>query len=63
MDGYFPEIYELCAEYGKPILLHIDPPNGFPVEKLKEAATEYPNTNFILGHANAIIPLRTLNYY
>jgi predicted TIM-barrel fold metal-dependent hydrolase len=53
MDGYFPKVYELCAEYGKPILLHIDPPNGFPIEKLKEAAVAYPNTNFIFAHANA----------
>jgi len=53
MDGYFPEIYEICAEYGYPILLHIDPPNGAPVDKLKEALTAYPTTNFIFGHANA----------
>lgn len=53
LDGYFPEIYELCAQYRKPILLHIDPPNGFVVEKLEEAAQLYPNTNFIFGHANA----------
>jgi predicted TIM-barrel fold metal-dependent hydrolase len=53
LDGYFPEIYELCAAYGKPVLLHLDPANGAPVEKLKEAATLYPNTSFIFGHANA----------
>jgi predicted TIM-barrel fold metal-dependent hydrolase len=53
MDGYFPEIYELCGKYGKPIILHIDPPDGFPIEKLKEAALKYPETNFIFGHANA----------
>jgi predicted TIM-barrel fold metal-dependent hydrolase len=53
MDEYFPQIYELCAAYGKPILLHIDPPSGFPLEKLREAAFTYPNTNFIFGHANA----------
>lgn len=53
LDGYFPEIYELCAEYNKPILLHIDPPNGQPIEKLIEAAEQYPNTKFIFAHANA----------
>lgn len=53
LDGYFPEIYELCAKYHKPILLHIDPPFGFPVNKLVEAAKAYPNTSFIFAHANA----------
>jgi predicted TIM-barrel fold metal-dependent hydrolase len=53
LDGYFPEIYKLCGKYGKPILLHIDPPYGLPIEKLKEAASKYPETNFIFGHANA----------
>ncbi|MDO5968818.1 amidohydrolase family protein [Flavivirga aquimarina] len=53
LDGYFSEIYDLCAEFKKPILLHIDPPSGFPITKLKEAATLYPDTNFIFGHANA----------
>jgi predicted TIM-barrel fold metal-dependent hydrolase len=53
LDGFFPEIYELCAEYNKPILLHIDPPSGVPVEKLIEAAGLYPQTKFIFAHANA----------
>jgi len=53
MDALFPEIYEICAEYHKPILLHIDPPNGFVIEKLEEAASLYPDVNFIFGHANA----------
>ena len=53
MDGYFPEIYALCAEYNKPILLHIDPPVGLPIQKLKEAAVAYPNTKIIFAHANA----------
>jgi len=53
LDGYFPEIYELCAEYNKPILLHIDPPNGQATAKLREAAKKYPSTNFIFAHANA----------
>src|SRR5690554_4405710 len=25
MDGFLPRIYEICAEYGAPVLLHIDP--------------------------------------
>jgi hypothetical protein len=53
MDGYLPDIYEVCAEYRKPILVHIDPPNGSPIEKLEEALTAYPDTDFIFGHANA----------
>lgn len=53
MDGYLPQIYALCAEYKAPILLHIDPPNGWPVEKLEEALRAYPDTVFIFGHINA----------
>ncbi|MFD0673212.1 amidohydrolase family protein [Cohnella sp. GCM10027633] len=53
MDGYLPRIYELCAAYKAPILLHIDPLFGEPVEKLKEALDAYPDTTFILGHINA----------
>lgn len=53
LDGYFPEIYELCAEYNKPILLHLDPTSGLPITKLTEAATLYPGTNFIFAHTNA----------
>ena len=53
MDGYFPQVYELCAKYKAPILLHIDPPFGYPIDKLKEALIKFPNTNFIFGHANA----------
>ncbi|WP_276356460.1 amidohydrolase family protein [Cohnella caldifontis] len=52
MDGYLPQIYELCAEYKVPILLHIDPPNGEPVSKLEQALDAYPNTIFIFGHIN-----------
>lgn len=52
MDGILPQIYELCAQYGVPILLHIDPPNGYEVTKLTEAAAAYPDTNFIFAHAN-----------
>ncbi len=53
MDGYFPQVYELCAEYKAPILLHIDPPYGTPITKLKQALNSYPNTTFIFAHANA----------
>lgn len=53
MDGYLPQIYALCAEYKAPILLHIDPPSGWPVEKLEEAMLAYPETAFIFGHINA----------
>lgn len=53
MDGFLPQIYELCAEYQAPILLHIDPPNGFVIDKLEEALAAHPQTTFIFGHANA----------
>lgn len=53
MDGILPQLYELCGEYQVPLLLHIDPPSGYPVMKLEEALAAYPNTNFIFGHANA----------
>lgn len=53
MDGYLPQIYALCAEYRAPILLHIDPTSGLPVEKLEEALRAYPDTAFIFGHINA----------
>lgn len=53
MDGILPQMYELCAQYKAPLLLHIDPPNGVVIDKLEEAATAYPNTTFIFGHANA----------
>jgi hypothetical protein len=53
MDGYFPQVYQLCADYKSPILLHIDPPTGFPIDKLEEALDSFPQTIFIFGHANA----------
>jgi hypothetical protein len=52
MDGYFPEIYEICEKYKAPLLLHIDPPYGFPIIKFEQALTKYPNTIFIFAHAN-----------
>lgn len=53
MDGYLPQIYELCAEYRAPILLHIDPPSGPPLARLEEALDSYPDTTFIFAHINA----------
>lgn len=53
LDGYFPQIYQLCAQYHKPILLHIDPPSGSAIDTLLLAAKRFPQTTFILGHANA----------
>lgn len=53
MDGILTQMYELCAQYKAPLLLHIDPPNGGVIDKLEEAATAYPNTTFIFAHANA----------
>jgi hypothetical protein len=52
-DGYFPQIYELAADYHVPILLHIDPPNGSAIVHLEEALNQHANTNIIFGHANA----------
>lgn len=52
MDGNLPEVYKLCAEYDVPILLHIDPPSGEPILKLKEALDAYPDTIMIFAHAN-----------
>ncbi|WP_223192681.1 amidohydrolase family protein [Paenibacillus sedimenti] len=53
MDGFLPKIYDICAEYKAPILLHIDPPNGAVIDKLEEALDAHPKTIFIFGHANA----------
>jgi hypothetical protein len=60
MDGYLPQIYALCAEYQAPILLHIDPPSGWPVEKLEEAMQAYPETVFIFGHINAYTSIQAI---
>lgn len=55
MDGYFPEVYALCAHYKAPILLHIDPPfpESLSMQKFEEAITKHPSTTFIFAHANA----------
>jgi predicted TIM-barrel fold metal-dependent hydrolase len=52
-DGILPEIYRLSAKYRVPILLHIDPTNGEPIEKLEQALAENPQAIIIFGHANA----------
>ena len=53
MDGILPRLYELCAEYKVPVLLHVDPPFGYPILMLEEALEAYPDTAFIFAHANA----------
>ena len=60
MDDYLPDIYALCGEYGAPILLHIDPPYGTVITRLKEALDSFPNTNFIFAHANAFNPAHNI---
>jgi len=52
-DGNLPAIYDLAADYGVPVLLHIDPPNGYPIRKLEEALDAHPDTILIFAHANA----------
>lgn len=52
-DGNFPEIYDLAAKYQVPILLHIDPPYGSPIQHFEEALRQHPDTTFIFAHANA----------
>jgi predicted TIM-barrel fold metal-dependent hydrolase len=53
LDGYFSDVYDICAEYRVPILLHIDPPEGLVIDKFSEAMNLHPNTIFIFAHANA----------
>lgn len=53
MDGILPDMYKLAAEYDVPLLLHIDPPSGYPMDKLEEALRAYPETTIIFAHANA----------
>ena len=52
-DGILPELYQLSAHYGVPVLLHIDPPAGYPVRQLEQALQENPQAIIIFGHANA----------
>ncbi|GGH30747.1 amidohydrolase family protein [Paenibacillus segetis] len=52
-DGYLPQIYDLAAKYRVPVLLHIDPPSGSPIDYLEQALDQHPDTSIIFGHANA----------
>ncbi len=52
-DGILPELYQLSARYGVPVLLHIDPLGGEPIEKLEQALQTNPQAILIFGHANA----------
>lgn len=52
MDGIFPQLYKLCAKYKAPLILHIDPPFGDPIDKLEQALDKYPHTKIIFAHAN-----------
>jgi len=62
MDGNLPAIYELCAQYKVPILLHIDPPFGEPIVKLEEVLSNFPETKIIFGHANVYNPPDNIAY-
>ncbi|WP_341679073.1 amidohydrolase family protein [Niveibacterium sp. SC-1] len=55
-DGQLPQLYELCAQYKRPVLLHIDPPTG----GLEDVAKDFPRTTFIFGHGNAYASPDTL---
>ncbi|WP_409340848.1 amidohydrolase family protein [Paenibacillus sp. MBLB4367] len=61
MDGNLPKIYEICSEYDVPILLHIDPPDGIQLTKLKEALENYPKTKIIFAHANVYNPAAVID--
>lgn len=50
--GNLPEIYNLAAQYQVPVLLHIDPPNGTPINLFKKALRDNPETIFIFAHGN-----------
>jgi predicted TIM-barrel fold metal-dependent hydrolase len=55
MDGYFSEVYDLCAQYKAPILLHVDPvvPGTLAMRMFEKALADHPETIFIFAHANA----------
>lgn len=53
MDGALPRIYDVCAEFRAPVLLHVDPLSGVALDRLEEALETHPATTFILAHANA----------
>ena len=46
--------------YNAPILLHIDPPYGAPIDILEQALTEHPDTLFIFAHINAFKSPRSI---
>ena len=52
LDGYLPELYELCAEYNAPLLVHIDPPSQRNIYIFEKSLSLYPDTLFILAHGN-----------
>ena len=39
-DGNLPGIYVLAAAYRVPVLLHIDPPRGYPIQMLEHAMVD-----------------------
>jgi len=61
-DGYLPQIYDLAAKYHTPVLLHIDPTSGQPIDQLEKALEQHPDTTFIFGHANAYNTIENIKY-
>ena len=51
-DGILLEIYDLASNYNVPVLLHIDPPRGFPMQQFELAMDNHPRTTFIFAHGN-----------
>ncbi|MFB5088169.1 amidohydrolase family protein [Psychrobacillus sp. PGGUH221] len=51
-DGNLPEVYDLASEYNVPVLLHIDPPKGLPMQQFELAMKNHPDTTFIFAHGN-----------
>ncbi|OAB35317.1 amidohydrolase [Paenibacillus glacialis] len=61
-DGNLPQIYDLAAKYHVPVLLHIDPTSGTPIDQLEKALKEHPDTTIIFGHVNAYNTLENIKY-
>lgn len=59
LGGMLPQLYELCAEFRAPLLLHIDPLSGATLARLEEALDAHPRTTFIVAHVNAYTPSAT----
>lgn len=59
LDGFLPEIYDVCAEYAAPVLLHVDPLSGPTLARFEEALDAHPRTTFIVAHVNAYTPPST----